>query len=144
MSSRVSTVEWSGSLVGGSGSIALTSSGNGTFDYSLATRAADAATTTSPEELLAAAYASCYAMQLSALLAPGPEETPRLHVEAVVTQGGPEVDFGIANITLLVRGRDIALTADQFAELAHTASSACPIGRALSNVPVSVDVAMVN
>jgi osmotically inducible protein OsmC len=142
MSSRVSTVQWQGSLVGGAGTIELTSSGQATFEYSLATRAADQASTTSPEELLAAAYASCYAMQLSALLDPGPEETPSLHVEAVVTQGGPEIDFGIADIALHVRGRDIGVSNDRFVELAKTASSVCPIGRALSAVTVSVDAAL--
>jgi osmotically inducible protein OsmC len=89
----MSTVEWHGSLVGGSGSVALTSSGQATFDYSLATRAADQASTTSPEEQLAAAYASCYAMQLSALLDPGPDESPDLHVEVVVP-GSSEVHKG--------------------------------------------------
>lgn len=138
MSTRTSTVEWQGSLVRGSGSIDLTSSGQGKFEYSLATRAADAASTTSPEELLAASYASCYAMQLSALLDPGPEESLALHVEAVVTQGGPEIDFGIADITLLVRCRGTRLPVEQFNELAVRASSICPIGRALS-VPVTVD-----
>lgn len=142
MSTRVSTVEWHGPLVGGSGSIELTSSGQSRFDYSLATRAADEASTTSPEELLAAAYASCYAMQLSALLDPGPDEKLALHVEAVVTQGGPEVDFGIAGIVLLVRGRGVDATNDSFVEVANTASSTCPIGRALSGVPVTVDAAL--
>jgi osmotically inducible protein OsmC len=142
MSTRVATAEWHGSLVGGAGTIALTSSGQATFDYSLATRSADAATTTSPEELLAAAYASCYAMQLSALLDPGPEETPTLHVEVVVTQGGPEIDFGIADIALTVRGRGLNRTNDQFVDLANTASSVCPIGRALAGVKISVDAAL--
>ncbi|MET0701277.1 MAG: OsmC family peroxiredoxin [Mycobacterium sp.] len=142
MSTRTSTVEWHGSLTGGSGSITLTSSGQASFDYSLATRAADQASTTSPEELLAAAYASCYAMQLSALLDPGPDENPVLHVEAMVTQGGPEVDFGIADITLIVRGRGITRSSEQFVELAQTAATACPIGRALSSVKTSVDAAL--
>ncbi|MDZ4266347.1 MAG: OsmC family peroxiredoxin [Mycobacterium sp.] len=142
MSTRVSTVDWEGSLVGGTGRIVLASSGQGTFDYSLATRAADQATTTSPEELLAASYASCYAMQLSALLDPSPEENLALHVEAVVTQGGPEVDFGIADIALIVRARGLARSNEEFVEIARTASSVCPIGRALSAVAVSVDAAL--
>lgn len=142
MSVRTASADWQGGLVTGSGTIALTSSGEGTFDYSLATRAADQAKTTSPEELLAAAYASCYAMQLSALLDPGPDETPVLHVEAVVTQGGPEVDFGIVSIGLSVRARDLDSSDEAFIELARTASSMCPIGRALSTVPVTVDAAL--
>ena len=142
MSTRTSTAQWRGSLVGGSGSIALTSSGQATFDYSLETRAAEQASNTSPEELLAAAYASCYAMQLSALLDPGPDDSPELHVEAVVTQGGPEVDFGIVDIALIVRGRGIPRTDEEFVEIARTASSVCPVGRALAGVPVSVDAAL--
>ena len=142
MSTRTASADWKGGLIAGCGSIGLTSSGQGTFDYSLATRAADAATTTSPEELLAAAYASCYAMQLSALLDPAAHEEPALHVEAIVTQGGPEVDFGITDITLIVRGRGVGRSDEQFAELARTASSICPIGRALSGVNVVVDAAL--
>lgn len=142
MSARTAAADWVGGLVSGAGTIALTSSGQASFDYSLGTRAADAATTTSPEELLAAAYASCYAMQLAALLDPNPGASQALHVEAVVTQGGPEVDFGIVGIALTVRARNITPPASAFEELARQASSLCPIGRALTGVPVSVDVAV--
>lgn len=142
MSTRKSTVQWRGSLVGGSGSIELTSSGQASFDYSLATRASEQASTTSPEELLAAAYASCYAMQLAALLDPSGEEVPELQVQVVVTQGGPEVDFGIADIALIVRGSGIKRTNNEFVDLARTASSVCPIGRALSTVEITVDAAL--
>lgn len=141
MGTRTASADWRGGLVNGTGTISLVSSGRASFDYSLATRAADAATTTSPEELLAAAYASCYAMQLSALLDPGPQENPVLHVAAIVTQGGPEVDFGITDIVLTVQCSGIDRTAEQFAELAHTASSICPIGRALAGGAIKVTVA---
>lgn len=141
MSARTATADWVGGLVSGTGTIVLTSSGQASFEYSLGTRAADTATTTSPEELLAAAYASCYAMQLAALLDPGPGENPVLHVDAVVTQGGPDVDFGIVGIALTVRARNItAVTV--FEDLARQASSLCPIGRALAAVPVTVDAAV--
>lgn len=142
MSARTAAADWVGGVVRGAGTIALTSSGQASFEYSLGTRAADTATTTSPEELLAAAYASCYAMQLAALLDPNPPESPALHVEAVVTQGGPEVDFGIVGIALTVRARGVTLTAAAFEDLADRASALCPIGRALAGVPVSVDAAV--
>lgn len=142
MSARTAAADWVGGLVSGSGTIALTSSGQASFGYSLGTRAADTATATSPEELLAAAHASCYAMQLAALLDPDPRERPALHVEAVVTQGGPEVDFGIVGIALTVRARNITLSAAAFEELGRQASSLCPIGRALAGVPVTVDAAV--
>ncbi|MDO3401592.1 OsmC family peroxiredoxin [Mycolicibacterium neoaurum] len=142
MSERAASADWVGGLVSGSGTIELSSSGQARFDYSLETRAADRATTTSPEELLAAAYASCYAMQLSALLDPEPDQSPALHVEAVVTQGGPDVDFGIVSIALTVRARGVALPGSDFDELAEKASSLCPIGRALAAVPVTLDAAV--
>ena len=139
MSSRKASVDWRGPLVGGSGSIELTSSRQATFEYSLATRSADSASATSPEELLAAAYASCYAMQLAALLEPGRDQSPHLRVEVVVSQGGPEVDFGIVAIDVSVVGHDVPVSADDFVATALDASVKCPVGRALSPVAVTVD-----
>src|SRR6478736_2993822 len=66
---RNARTEWTGGLQDGSGSVALSSSGAGTFDVSWPRRAADDAEgVTSPEELIAAAHSSCYSMQLSAML----------------------------------------------------------------------------
>lgn len=59
-----------------------------------------------------------------------------------MTQGGPEVDFGIVGIALTVRARNISPSAAAFEDLARQASSLCPIGRALAAVPVSVDAAV--
>ncbi|CAN5240638.1 hypothetical protein BH09ACT9_BH09ACT9_40830 [soil metagenome] len=70
MPTRTARTAWNGTLEAGSGQVELTSSGVATFDVSFPKRAAEeAGGTTSPEELIAAAYASCYAMQLSALIA---------------------------------------------------------------------------
>lgn len=134
MSSRISTVAWTGSLPEGSGSIELTSSGRGTFDYSLPARATDEPAQTGPEELLAAAYGSCYAMQLSALLGSGAHASTTLRVRTEVTQGGPETDFAITAITLSVEGRGVELSAVEFVELAQRAAAMCPVGRALAGV----------
>ncbi len=142
MSARQAIAEWNGALVTGSGTIELATSGQGQFPYSLPARAADAATMTSPEELLAAAYASCYAMQLAALLDAGPDDPVGLHGEVVGTQGGPEVDFGIADVALTVRGRGIGRSAEEFVGLAQQAAQVCPVGRALAAVPKTVDAAL--
>ena len=70
MPTRTAQTHWTGSLQEGSGQVELTSSGVGTYDVSFPKRAADeAGGTTSPEELIAAAHSSCYAMQLSAFIA---------------------------------------------------------------------------
>ena len=70
MPTRTARTAWNGTLEAGSGQVELTSSGVATFDVSFPKRAAEeAGGTTSPEELIAAAHSSCYAMQLSALIA---------------------------------------------------------------------------
>ena len=70
MSTRTARTAWNGGLPDGSGQVELSSSKVGTFDVSFPKRAADdAGGVTSPEELIAAAHTSCFAMQLSALIA---------------------------------------------------------------------------
>ena len=67
MPTRTAHTAWTGGLQDGSGQVELSSSKVGTFDVSFPKRTADdAGGTTSPEELIAAAHSSCYAMQLSA------------------------------------------------------------------------------
>jgi len=100
MPTRTARTAWNGGLQDGSGQVELSSSKVGTFDVSFPKRAADdAGGTTSPEELIAAAHSSCYAMQLSANIAEaggtphlynaafliGPEATPT-EVDALVRQ----------------------------------------------------------
>jgi osmotically inducible protein OsmC len=64
MPTRTATTTWTGGLQDGSGTVDLTSSKIGTYDVSFPRRAADDANgTTSPEELIAAAHGSCYAMR---------------------------------------------------------------------------------
>jgi osmotically inducible protein OsmC len=80
---RTARTAWNGSLEKGSGQVELTSSGVGTYDVSFPKRAAeDADGTTSPEELIAAAHSSCYAMQLSALIAQAGGTPQSLDVQA--------------------------------------------------------------
>ena len=70
MATRTARTAWNGTLETGGGQVELSSSKVGTFDVSFPKRTAeDADGTTSPEELIAAAHSSCYAMQFSALIA---------------------------------------------------------------------------
>ena len=70
MPTRTARTAWTGTLQEGSGQVELSSSHVGTYDVSFPKRTAeDAGGTTSPEELIAAAHSSCFAMQLSALVA---------------------------------------------------------------------------
>ncbi len=79
MPTRTARTAWNGTLEAGSGQVELTSSGVATFDVSFPPKRAaeEAGGTTSPEELIAAAHSSCYAMQLSALIAEAGGTPPR-------------------------------------------------------------------
>src|SRR5690349_22077097 len=107
MPTRTARTAWNGGLQDGSGQVELSSSKVGTFDVSFPKRAAeDAGGTTSPEELVAAAHSSCYAMQLSNLIAEAGGTPQSLEVTADVTLGADEGagGFKITGIKLTVRG----------------------------------------
>ena len=88
MPTRTARTAWNGTLQEGSGQVELSSSKVGTFDVSFPKRAADdAGGTTSPEELIAAAHSSCYAMQLSANIAEAGGTPQSLDVTADVSLG---------------------------------------------------------
>src|SRR5918997_3665243 len=106
MAIRTARTAWNGTLQEGSGQVELSSSKVGTYDVSFPKRTAeDAGGTTSPEELIAAAHSSCYAMQLSALIAQAGGTPQSLDVQADVTLGpDPAGGFRITGIALTVRG----------------------------------------
>ena len=88
MPTRTARTAWNGGLQDGSGQVELSSSKVGTFDVSFPKRTAeDAGGTTSPEELIAAAHSSCYAMQLSANIAEAGGTPQSLDVTADVSLG---------------------------------------------------------
>src|ERR1044072_2932609 len=121
MPTRTARTAWHGGLQDGSGKVELSSSGVGTFDVSFPKRAADdAGGTTSPEELIAAAHSSCYAMQLSANIveAGGPPQS--LDGTADVSLGPDSAGgFRITGIKLTVRGNVEGLDAADFEKAAQ-------------------------
>ena len=117
----------------------------GTFDVSFPKRAADeAGGTTSPEELIAAAHTSCYAMQFSALLAQAGGTPQALDVQADVTLGPDKGDggFRLTGIKLTVRGEVDGLDAAQFEKAAQDAKATCPISKALTGVEITLDATL--
>lgn len=121
----------------GSGSTALTSSGVGTFPVTWPSRSEEANGKTSPEELIAAAHATCFSMALSHGLAGA--GTPPTSIET-----SAEVDFqpgqGITGIRLFVKGEVPGLDAAGFAAAAENAKENCPVSKALASVPISLNV----
>ena len=138
---RSARVEWSGDLVNGSGTIAQAPSGAfGPLDVSWASRSEEPNGKTSPEELIAAAWASCFAMALSNGLANGGNPPERLETSATVTFQPGE---GIIKGLLTVRGSVPGMEADAFDAAARDAVQNCPVSRALAGVPdVTLDAAL--
>jgi osmotically inducible protein OsmC len=144
MPTRTARTAWNGSLTEGSGQVELTSSGIGTYDVSFPRRTADAAEgMTSPEELIAAAHSSCYAMQLSALVAKAGGTPQSLDVRADVDLGpDPAGGLRITGITLTVRGEVDGLDAAGFQAAAEEAKATCPVSKALAGADITLDAAL--
>jgi lipoyl-dependent peroxiredoxin len=144
MPTRTARTAWNGSLEKGSGQVELTSSGVGTYEVSFPKRAAEnAGGTTSPEELIAAAHSSCYAMQLSALIAEAGGTPQALDVQADVTLGpDPAGGFAISGIKLTVRGEVEGLDEAGFTKAAEAAKAGCPVSKALTGTTITLDAGL--
>ena len=144
MPTRTARTAWTGGLQDGAGTVELTSSKVGSYEVSFPKRSAeDADGTTSPEELIAAAHSSCYAMQLSALIARAGGTPKSLDVQADVSLGpDPAGGFRITGITLTVRGEADGLDATGFEQAAQDAKVGCPVSKALTGVDITLDAAL--
>jgi lipoyl-dependent peroxiredoxin len=142
MPTRSAQTTWTGGLEDGTGTVELTSSRIGTYEVSFPKRAADeAGGATSPEELIAAAHTSCYAMQFSALLGAAGGRSPSLQVRADVTLGpDPAGGFRISGIKLTVRGSADGVDQQTFAKIAEDAKNSCPVSKALAGTEITLDV----
>ncbi len=144
MPTRTAKTAWTGTLQEGSGTVDLTSSGVGSYEVSFPKRAADdAGGVTSPEELIAAAHSSCYAMQFSALIAEAGGTPQSLDVQADVSLGpDPAGGFRLTGIKLTVRGTADGLDSDAFVKAAEEAKASCPVSKALTGVDITLDAAL--
>ncbi|KAJ1684391.1 hypothetical protein LUZ63_020146 [Rhynchospora breviuscula] len=145
MPTRTSRTAWNGGLEDGSGQVELSSSGVGTYTVSFPTRSADDANgATSPEELIAAAHSSCYAMQLSAFVAEAGGTPQSLEVTADVSLGPDSADggFKLTGIKLKVVGEVDGLDEAGFQQAAEKAKSGCPVSKALTGVEITLDASL--
>ena len=133
---RKATTHWEGSLMQGAGKVTLESSGLGTYDVTWPSRAEEPNGRTSPEELIAAAHASCFSMALSHALSQAGNEPEALDTSAEVTFQPGE---GITGIAIRVRGSVPGLSADAFREAAEGAKANCPVSKALTGTTITLD-----
>lgn len=137
---RTATVTWNGTLAEGSGTVTAGSSELFTdLPVSWASRTEAVDGRTSPEELLAAAHASCFAMALSGGLARAGTPPDHIHVSATVTFDQVGEAWTVTRSELDVVGTVPGLDEAGFDAAAQTAKDGCPISRALAgNVEISV------
>ena len=138
---RQANVSWSGDLPSGKGSVSAATSGAfKQLEVSWPRRSEpDAQGKTSPEELLAASHASCYAMALSNGLGQAGTPPDSLDVTATITFDRVGVGFKVVSSALEVRGRVPNADDASFQKAAEAAKDGCPISQALKgNVDMSV------
>jgi lipoyl-dependent peroxiredoxin len=135
---------WQGSLGQGSGEVSLVTSGvAGPLPVTWASRTERSNGMTSPEELVAAAHASCYSMALSHIL--GEAGTPPEKLETSVTVTFKEIEGGwkVGTSQITVKGWVPGLDEAGFKEAAEGAKDGCPISGALKgNVKLSVEATL--
>jgi osmotically inducible protein OsmC len=142
---RTAEVNWSGDLQTGSGMIKYVTSGVlSRLPVSWASRTSAHNGKTSPEELLAAAHASCFSMAFSARLGKNGTPPTNLDVKAEVTFDQVEGGWKVTTSNLRVRAVVPGIDDDTFQRIAEDARDNCPISKALTgNVQLSVDAQLV-
>jgi lipoyl-dependent peroxiredoxin len=141
---RTATATWQGPLATGDGSVTAATSGLFTdLPISWASRTEQPEGRTSPEELLAAAHAACFAMAFSADLGRAGYTPDELHVEAEVTFDKLEGGWTVTTSAITVLGHVAGISADEFDRIAEGTKDGCPISRALAgNVAMTVEATL--
>jgi lipoyl-dependent peroxiredoxin len=135
---RKAEVVWHGNLTHGDGTIVSATSGAlPQLPVSWASRSEEPNGKTSPEELIAAAHAACFAMALSHGLAEAGFTAETLSTSSTVTF---EPGVGITTAHLTVRGTVPGMSADDFRAAAEGAKAGCPVSQALAGVEITLDV----
>lgn len=142
--SRRAAVTWHGALATGSGSLSGESSGAfSDLPYTWPSRIEEPDGKTSPEELLAAAHASCFSLALASRLTKAGSPPEHLQVVATVTLEERDGARRVASSALEVSVRAPGVEESQVRELAEDAKEKCPISQALKgNVEMSVEVSL--
>jgi osmotically inducible protein OsmC len=138
MAKRTAAVSWKGGLLDGAGMIESSGSGAlGKLPVTWLARAESSDGKTSPEELIAAAHASCFAMAFSMLLAEGGTPPEKLDVRSTVTF---IPGTGITKSELELSGRVSGLSEDVFRAKAEQAKTNCPVSQALKGLEITLAV----
>jgi osmotically inducible protein OsmC len=139
---RTATAQWQGTLREGGGTVSTQSGALAGLPYTFKGRFVDESgkSGTNPEELIGAAHAGCYAMQLSAFLAENGTPAAELNVTAAVEL---IPGTGITGSALTLEGKVPGIDSAKFLELAQKAKAECPVSKALGAINVTLDARLV-
>ncbi len=130
---------WTGSLMEGSGTVAFSSSNLGTFPINWKARSEGSDTTTTPEELIAAAHSSCFSMALSHALAENGTPPEKVNTTASVTfKPGVGITGSHLNVNAVVPG----LSPEEFQSIAAEAKVGCPVSQALAGIEITLEATL--
>jgi osmotically inducible protein OsmC len=138
---RTAEVTWDGNVARGKGAITAATGAFGALPFSLPTRIGAAEGKTSPEELLAAAHAGCFAMSLASELTS--DGTPPGHLDVrctVVMDEVPDEGHQIVGSNVVVRAEADGVSDESLAGLIDRAHASCPFSTLLAKAGVAVDV----
>jgi osmotically inducible protein OsmC len=138
---RKASAEWRGSLKEGKGNLSTESGVLAKSQYSFGTRF-ESGIGTNPEELVAAAHAACFSMQLSALLGKAGLVPDQIDTTAVVTFENLDQGWTVIESHLEVNASILGATADSFAKLAEDAKTGCLMSRLLKTT-VTIDAKLI-
>jgi lipoyl-dependent peroxiredoxin len=140
---RSAKATWEGDLMGGSGEVSTESAAVRNAKVKWSSRAEQADENTSPEELIAAAHATCISMALANVLAQAGTPPTKLETEATSTFDKTADGFRMTTMRVSIRGQVDGLDEDGFRAAAEDAKENCPVSQALKgNVDVTVDAAL--
>ncbi len=142
MPDRFAICEWEGDLLAGEG---VVSTASGALQHALVTFATrfQNAPGTNPEELIAAAHATCFNMALAEALAERKLRPRKLTTRATVSIVREEAGWRITRSHLQVEGQVPDLESTIFTDIARTAKERCPVSKALhGNVEITLEAAL--
>jgi osmotically inducible protein OsmC len=140
---RSAHTTWEGDLRGGSGRFDVGSGAITGQEVTFASRFEQPGGKTSPEELIAAAHATCFSMALAGALARAGHTPTRLETDAVCTLEQTDAGFRITSMQLSVRGEVDGLDEDAFRAAAQEAEEGCPVTNALSDsIEISLEASL--
>lgn len=137
MPDRSSTAVWEGSIMEGTGTMTI-GHGAWTGPYSFKSRFEDGKGT-NPEELIAAAHAGCYSMQLSGVLGKAGHTPDSVRTTAVISLDKDDDGFTITRSDLTTEVAISGLEDEEFQKHADEAKQGCPVSRALGAIEIGLE-----